>query len=43
MSDTPVTYRYTPPLLGEHTTEILENLLKMTSQEIEQLQKSGVI
>ena len=43
MSDTPVTYRYTPPLLGEHTTEILKNLLKMTSQEIEQLQKNGVI
>ena len=43
MSDTPVSYRYTPPLLGEHTTEILKNLLKMTSQEIKQLQKIGVI
>lgn len=41
MSGTPVTYRKHPPLLGEHTAEILRGLGK-SEQEIESLKKAGV-
>lgn len=41
MSETPVTYRKHPPLLGEHTAEILRGLGK-SDQEIESLVKQGV-
>ncbi len=35
--------RRPPPLLGEHTDEVLANVLKLTVGEIEQLRKSGVV
>ena len=41
-SGTPITYRYAPPLLGQHTGEILEEL-KCSSDEIEELQKQHAI
>ncbi|MFA4912274.1 MAG: CoA transferase, partial [Burkholderiaceae bacterium] len=33
-SETPVQYRRAPPLLGEHTSEVLQEVLGMTSEEI---------
>jgi crotonobetainyl-CoA:carnitine CoA-transferase CaiB-like acyl-CoA transferase len=32
-----------PPLLGQHTTRILRRLLRLTSTEIDRLQKTGVV
>ena len=32
-----------PPLLGEHTEEVLDQILKMSTQEILDLEKSGAI
>ena len=43
LSATPVSYRRFPPALGEHTREILQGLLGMTSQEIDALVGDGVI
>lgn len=41
-SDTPVSYRLPPPLLGEHTTDIIKRL-NYTAAEIDQLRETGVI
>jgi crotonobetainyl-CoA:carnitine CoA-transferase CaiB-like acyl-CoA transferase len=43
MSETPVTYRHAPPLLGEHTVEVLSGMLGLDASEIEQLSDLGVI
>ena len=43
LSGTPVTYRQPPPLLGEHTAEVLQAELGLTAAEIQNLQRSGVI
>jgi crotonobetainyl-CoA:carnitine CoA-transferase CaiB-like acyl-CoA transferase len=43
MSETPVTYRHPPPLLGEHTEEVLSDMLGLDASEIEQLSDHGVI
>ena len=43
MSDTPVEYRFPPPLLGEHTHEVLERLLGLTTVEIDALNKKGIV
>ena len=43
MSRTPVTYRHAPPLLGEHTAEVLSGILEMDESEIGALRESGVI
>lgn len=43
MSATPVTYRTAPPLLGQHTEEILKNILKLSASEIEALHKQNTI
>ncbi|RZI39900.1 CoA transferase [Herbaspirillum sp. HC18] len=43
MSGTPVTYDRAPPLLGEHTHEILQGLLHLEPAEIERLREQGVI
>ncbi len=43
MSDTPVTYRHTPPLLGEHTDEVLRDTLGLDDQQIAALRASGAI
>ena len=42
-SATPVDYRYAPPVLGEHTSEVLEQELGMTTAEIERLSATGAI
>ena len=42
-SATPVDYRYAPPVLGEHTTEILSDELGMSDEEIRELSAAGAI
>lgn len=43
MSDTPVEYRLHPPLMGEHTVSILQELLGYSSNQISKSQMSGVV
>ena len=43
LSATPVEFRLPPPLLGEHTKEILTTLLGYSVQGVEQLLSDGVI
>tara|TARA_E500000331_G_scaffold44539_2_gene37228 strand:+ start:597 stop:1826 length:1230 start_codon:yes stop_codon:yes gene_type:complete len=43
MSETPVNYRNAPPTLGQHTIEILEELLEMGDDEINKLRNKNVI
>jgi crotonobetainyl-CoA:carnitine CoA-transferase CaiB-like acyl-CoA transferase len=43
LSETPVSYRRTPPMLGEHTDELLEELLQMDSAERDALRRQAVI
>jgi formyl-CoA transferase len=42
LSDSPVQIRRSP-LLGEHSTEILEELLEYQSDEVEQLSETGAV
>ncbi len=42
-SKTPNSYERPPPLLGEHTEEILSELLEMDRDEIEALKNTGVV
>jgi len=43
MSETPVSYRNTPPTLGQHTNVILEELLGISEKERAALAEKGVI
>lgn len=43
LSGTPVEYRNAPPLLGEHTQEILERVLGLNSVAVEALREAGVL
>jgi formyl-CoA transferase len=43
MSDTPVEYRLHPPLMGEHTEEVLNELLEYLSEHVMDLKKRGVV
>ena len=43
MSKTSVEYRYTPPILGEHTEEILSELLGLDKDATSDLRKRGII
>lgn len=43
LSGTPVEYRNAPPLLGEHTQEILERVLGLDSVAVEALREAGVL
>lgn len=43
LSATPVSYRRAPPSLGEHTEEVMRNLLKYSSIDIEKLRSEGII
>jgi crotonobetainyl-CoA:carnitine CoA-transferase CaiB-like acyl-CoA transferase len=43
LSQTPVEYRLPPPLLGEHTDEVLAGLLSMDRADIERLRREAVI
>ena len=42
-SETPIDYRLAPPLLGEHTAEVLNGLLGKSAAEIERLRAAEVI
>jgi formyl-CoA transferase len=41
-SETPVTYDVPPPLLGQHTDEVLQGLLGMSAQQVAELRARGV-
>ena len=41
--NTPVTYRTAPPLLGEHTREVLEQWLGYSDEQIQALQEEDVL
>ena len=43
LSETPVEYRRAPPLLGEHTTQVLQALLGMSGDEVVALKEAGVL
>ena len=43
MSGTPVAYRYPPPMLGQHTEELLTEILGMDREQIASLRESGAI
>jgi crotonobetainyl-CoA:carnitine CoA-transferase CaiB-like acyl-CoA transferase len=43
LSQTPVDYRRAPPVLGEHTEEVLRELLDMADAEIQSLRRAAVI
>lgn len=43
MSDTPVTYRHPPPRVGEHSAEILTELIGLDDNDIERLIVDGTI
>lgn len=43
LSETPVEYRIAPPLLGEHSVEVLQDVLGKSLAEIEQLIDAGVV
>jgi crotonobetainyl-CoA:carnitine CoA-transferase CaiB-like acyl-CoA transferase len=43
MNDTPPSYRLSPPLLGEHTDEVLSEVLGLSEDEIKKLKNEGVI
>ncbi len=43
MSSTPVQYDRAPPLLGQHTDEVLQRLLGLDAQEVSRLRQDNVI
>ena len=43
MSRTPVSYRRAPPMLGEHTDEVLCELLELDSSACSELRQKGII
>jgi crotonobetainyl-CoA:carnitine CoA-transferase CaiB-like acyl-CoA transferase len=42
-SETPVEYKIPPPLLGQHTREVLGDLLGMRGEELDQLAARKII
>ena len=43
LSATPVEYRIPPPLLGEHTQQVLSETLGIDTAKIEKLSSDGII
>jgi crotonobetainyl-CoA:carnitine CoA-transferase CaiB-like acyl-CoA transferase len=43
LHNTPVAYEQAPPLLGEHTEEVLVKVLGKSPEEVARLRKSGVV
>ncbi len=43
MSETPVSYRHAPPVLGQHTDDVLSELLDIDGAERDALRAAGVI
>ncbi|MCU0966052.1 MAG: CoA transferase, partial [Burkholderiaceae bacterium] len=42
-ADTPVTYEVAPPLLGQHTREVLRQVLGYSDERIAALHEQGVV
>jgi crotonobetainyl-CoA:carnitine CoA-transferase CaiB-like acyl-CoA transferase len=42
-SETPVTYQVPPPMLGQHTEEVLSQLLNLSAEEIEAMKQKGIV
>ncbi|MGI9421808.1 MAG: CaiB/BaiF CoA transferase family protein [Hyphomicrobiaceae bacterium] len=43
MSETQVDYRYAPPLLGQHTDEVLRDVLELVPEEVAALRDKGTV
>ena len=43
LSETPLTYRFAAPCLGEHNDEVLRGLLGMADSEVAALRADGVV
>ncbi|MDD9917180.1 MAG: CoA transferase, partial [Rhodospirillaceae bacterium] len=43
MSETPVGYRHAPPMLGQHTEEVLGEMLGLTASDVAALREKGVV
>ncbi len=43
MSETPVRYRHAPPMLGQHTEELLGEMLGLSSDDVAALREKGVV
>jgi formyl-CoA transferase len=43
MSETPINYAGAPPLLGQHTEQVLESLLQYQPEQIAELKRKGII
>ncbi len=43
MTETGVEYRHAPPLLGQHTDEVLSEVLEMSAADIEKLKEQGTV
>ncbi|MDX1710659.1 MAG: CoA transferase, partial [Rhodovibrionaceae bacterium] len=43
MSETPVDYRHAPPTMGQHTEEVLGEMLGLDAAEIARLREAGTI
>lgn len=43
LSETPVEYRMAPPLLGEHTADVLQRVLGLDEQDVIRLRGTGVL
>lgn len=43
LSDTPPTLRYAPPALGQHTTEVLRDVLKLDASQLQALRDKQVV
>jgi crotonobetainyl-CoA:carnitine CoA-transferase CaiB-like acyl-CoA transferase len=42
-SGTPVSYRHPPPVLGEHTDDVLRDVLDLDDVELALLKETGII
>lgn len=43
LSETPISYRHAPPLLGEHTREVLQHVLNMSAHDIDDLEARNIV
>ena len=43
MSETPVSYRHAPPMLGQHTEEVLGEMLGLSAADVAALREKGVV
>jgi crotonobetainyl-CoA:carnitine CoA-transferase CaiB-like acyl-CoA transferase len=43
LSATPPSYRSAPPVLGEHTEDVLASVLKMSASDIAALREKGIL